>query len=124
VWRVLRFAVRAAIWRMTSDPPLVGLPVLLGFAAILAAVRIVLQLADAGSWHLFTPYGLNAVVAWIAVELAVAALFVRPDARITALSAMFVLSIFGEVATAAMRIITALLAARASKLRRGSTRFW
>jgi Peptidase C13 family len=109
VWRVLRFAVRAAIWRTTSDPPLVGLPVLLGFAAILAAVRIVLQLAEAGSWHLFTPYGLNAVVAWIAVELAVAALFVRPDARMTALSAMFVLSVFGEVATAAMRIIKALV---------------
>jgi hypothetical protein len=115
VWGVLKLGARAAIWRTTSDPPLVGLPVLLAFAAILAAVRIALQLADAGSWHLFTPYGLNAVIAWIAVELAVAALFVRSDARATALSAMFVLSVFGEVATAATRIVAALLAARAAQ---------
>jgi hypothetical protein len=115
VWRVLRLAARAAIWRFTSDSPLVGLPVLLAFAAILAAVRIVLQLAEAGSWHPFTPYGLNAVVAWIAVELAVAALFVRPNARTTALSAMFVLSVFGEVATAAVRIVAIVLAARATQ---------
>jgi len=113
VWSVLKLAARAAIWRTTSGPPLVGLPALLAFAAILAAARIALQLADAGSWHLFTPYGLNAVVAWIAVELAVAALFVRPDARATALSAMFVLSVFGEAATAAMRLGVALIAARA-----------
>ena len=92
MWRVLKLGARAAIWRITSDPPLVGLPVLLAFAAILATVRIALQLAESGSWLLFTPYGLNAVIAWIAVELAVAALFVRPDARATALSAMFVLS--------------------------------
>ena len=115
MWRVLRLAARAAFWRMTSDPPPVGLPVLLAFAALLVAVRIALQLAEAGSWHVFTPYGLNAVVTWIAVELAVAALFVRPDARVTALSAMFVLSVFGEAATAAMRVITALLAARAAQ---------
>jgi hypothetical protein len=113
VWRVLTLGARAAIWRSTSDPPLVGLPVLLAFAAILAAVRIALQLAEAGSWHLFTPYGLNAVVAWIAVELTVAALFVRPDARVTALSAMVVLSVVGEVATAAIRVVAMLLAASA-----------
>jgi hypothetical protein len=115
VWRVLKFGARAAIWRITSDPPLVGLPVLLAFAAMLAAVRIALQLADAGSWHLFTPYGLNAVIAWIAMELAVAALFVRSDARATALSAMFVLSIFGEVAGTAIRTAAALFAARATQ---------
>ncbi len=78
MWRVLKFAARAAVWRTTADPPLVGLPVLLGFAVAVAAVRIALQLLAAGSWHAFNPYGLNAVVAWIALELAVAALFVRP----------------------------------------------
>jgi len=112
VWHILKLAMRAATWRTTSDPPLVGLPVLLAFAAILAVARIALQLADAGSWHLFTPYGLNAIVTWIAVELAVAALFVRPDARATALSAMFVLSVFGEAATTAIRLGVALIAAR------------
>jgi Peptidase C13 family len=103
MWRTLTLAMRAVIWRTTPDPPLVGLPVLLAFAAILGVARIALQLAEAGSWHLFTPYGLNAVVAWLAVELAVAALFVSPAARATALSAMLILSLLGEAATTAMR---------------------
>ena len=97
MWRVLKLAARAAVWRTTPDPPLVGLPVLLGFAVVMAVVRIALQLLAAGSWHAFNPYGLNAVVAWIALELAVAALFVRPAARATALSAMFILSIFADI---------------------------
>ena len=83
MWRVLKLAARAAVWRTTPDPPLVGLPVLLGFAVVTALVRIALQLLAAGSWHAFNPYGLNAVVAWIALELAVAALFVRPAGRAT-----------------------------------------
>jgi hypothetical protein len=113
MWRVLKLAARAAIWRTTPDPPPVGLPVLLAFAATLGAARIALQLAEAGSRHLFTPYGLNAIVAWIAVELAIAALFVPAAARATALSAMLVLSLLGETATTAMRLGTTLLAAGA-----------
>ena len=61
MWRVLNFAARAAVWRTTPEPPLVGLPVLLGFAVVTALVRIALQLLAAGSWHAFNPYGLNAV---------------------------------------------------------------
>ena len=99
MWRVLNFAARAAVWRTTPEPPLVGLPVLLSFAVVTAVVRIALQLAAAGSWHGFNPYGLNAVVAWLALELAVAALFVRPNGRATALSAMFILTILAEIAT-------------------------
>ena len=103
MWRVLKFAARAAVWRTTADPPLVGLPVLLGFAIAVAVVRVALQLLVAGSWHAFNPYGLNAVVAWIALELAVAALFVRPAGRATALSALFALSIVAELATTAIK---------------------
>ena len=110
MWRVFKLAARAAVWRTTHDPPLVGLPVLLGFALALAAFRIALQLLEAGSWHGFNPYGLNAVVASIALELAVAALFVRPAGRATALSAMFVLSILGEIVTTAIRLGLPLLA--------------
>ena len=104
MWRVLRFAGRAAIWRITADPPLVELPVLLGFGAAAAAVRIALQLLAAESWYAFNPYGLNAVVAWIALELAVAALFVRPPGRATALSAMLALSIVAEIVVAAVQL--------------------
>lgn len=87
------------LWRTTPDPPLAGLPVLLGFAVLTAAIRIALQLLAAGSAQHFNPYGLNAVAAWIGLELAVAALFVRPANRATALSAMVVLSIVAEVVT-------------------------
>jgi len=104
VWRILKLSARAATWRTTSDAPLVGLPVLLGFAVAAAEVRVALQLLVAGSWHAFNPYGLNAVVAWIALQLAVAALFVRPAGRATALSAMCVLSIVAELATAAVKL--------------------
>jgi hypothetical protein len=110
VWRVFKLAARAAFWRTTADPPLVGLPVLLGCLAATAAVRIALELVAAGSAHSFNPYGLNAVVAWLAIELAVAALFVRPAGRVTALSALFMLSVAAECVAAAVKLGVASLA--------------
>ena len=63
------------------------------FCAIaLAALRVAVQLLAAGPGGAFNPYGLNAAVAWVALDVAVAALFVRPAARTTALSAMLMLS--------------------------------
>ena len=120
MWGVLRLAGRAAVWRPTPDPPLVGLAVLLGFAAAVAAERMALQLLAAGSWHAFNPYGLNAVVAWIALELAVAALFVRPGARASALSAMFALSMLADVITAAIRFAIAQIPSAAAQGALGS----
>jgi hypothetical protein len=108
-WRVLKLSARAAVWRTTAGPPLVGLPILLGFAVLVAAARIALQLLASDSWHDFNPYGLNATVAWIALELAVAALFVRPAVRASALSALFVLSIFADLVTAALQFGTPFL---------------
>jgi hypothetical protein len=110
VWSVFKLAARAAVWRTTPDPPLVGLPSLLGWTIVLAAVRVALQyLTVAGGPSHFNPYGLNAVVAWLAFELAVAAFFVRPAARFTALSAMFILSIIADIAAASVQIGGALL---------------
>lgn len=104
VWRVLKLALRAAIWRRTPEPRPVGLPSLLMWAAALAAVRIALQFVTAGLGGGFNPYGLNAVVAWIALEIAVAAFFVPPAARATALSAMLVLTVIAELATQALKL--------------------
>src|SRR5271156_652670 len=115
VWRFFKVAARAAVWRTTPDPPLVGLPFLLGIAIVVAACRIALQLLDAGSWHAFNPYGLNAVVAWLAIELAIAALFVGPAGRATALSAMFLLSTAAEIAAAAIKLGFGLLAPAATQ---------
>jgi hypothetical protein len=94
---VLRLASRAAIWRTTRVPRLVGLQSLIAWLAALGVVRMLLQLAAAGSGTGFNPYGLNAIVAWLALEAVVAALFVPPAARNTALSAMFALTLVGEV---------------------------
>jgi hypothetical protein len=74
----------------------------LTFAALLAVVRVLVQLAEADSWESFNPYGLNSVVAWIAVELAIAALFVGPAARTTALAAMFFVSVVADIALSAI----------------------
>ena len=100
---VLKLASRAAIWQTTRVPRLVGLPSLLAWLAALGILRMVLQLVAAGSGVGFNPYGLNALVAWLALEAVVAALFVPPAARNTALSAMFALTLVGEVAIEAVK---------------------
>ena len=104
MWGVVKLAMRAVIWRRTFDPPLVGLRSLLAFAVLVAAVRAGLQLVEAGALQDFNPYGLNAVIAWIALELAIAALFVRPAARTTGLAAMFVLSVIADIVMTAMSV--------------------
>ena len=55
----------------------------------------------------------------LAIELAVAGLFVRPGGRVTALAAMFALSVFADIATAGIRLAVPLLAAKF-----GSNEFW
>ena len=104
VWSVLKLASRAAIWRTTPDPQPVGLPSLLIWIVVLAALRIALQFVAAGPGGGFNPYGLNAVVAWLALEAAVAALFMPPAARTTALSAMFALLVVAELAAYGAKI--------------------
>src|SRR5271154_890089 len=115
VWRFFKLAARAAGWRKTPDPPLVGLPFLLVASIVVIVARIALQLLDAGSWHAFNPYGLNAVVAWLAIELAIAASFVRPAGRATAVSAMFLLSTTAEIVAMAIKLGLALLAPAAAQ---------
>ena len=104
MWGVVKLAMRAVIWRRTFDPPLVGLRSLLAFAVLVAAVRAGLQLVEAGALQDFNTYGLNAVIAWIALELAIAALFVHPAARTTALAAMFILSVIADIVMTAMSV--------------------
>jgi hypothetical protein len=114
VWSVLRITFRAAAWRTTPGARLVGLPSLLVCAITLAALRIAVQFMAAGPAGAFNPYGLNAAVAWVALEIAVAALFVQPGARTTALSAMLTLSILAELVTSAVKLALALIPALAT----------
>jgi Peptidase C13 family len=109
VWSVLKLAARAAMWRTTPDPPLVGLPALIGWTLVLAVERVAIQYADAAPSPGFTPYGLNALVAWLAIMLAVAAFFMRPQARTTALAAMVALSVIVEGVLSAIQLAAARL---------------
>jgi hypothetical protein len=104
VWSVLRLTARAVIWRPTPALQFVGLPSLLAWIVALAAIRIGFQFLAAGPGGGFNPYGLNAIVAWLALDVAVAALFVQPAARVTALSAMLALSIIAEIVIDAVNI--------------------
>ncbi len=110
---VLKLASRAGIWRTTRLSRLVGLPSLLGWLVGLGVLRMLVQLAEAGLGTGFNPYGLNAMVAWLALEAAVAALFVPPTARSTALSAMFALTLVGEVIFEAVKFGAPLIPASA-----------
>ena len=105
---VLKVAFRAATWRATPDPRLVGLPSLLLSAFALIALRVALQI-PAGAGGGFNPYGINAAIAWIALEIAVAALFVPPGARTSALSAMLILTCIAELASVAAKVVVALV---------------
>lgn len=97
MWSVLKLAARAAIWRTTPEPRLAGLPSLLILMLCLAFLRVAFQFVAASPTGSFNPYGLNAAVTWLALEAAVAALFVPPPARVTALSALFALSLVAEL---------------------------
>jgi peptidase C13-like protein len=109
VWSVLRIALRAATWRTTPDGRAVGVPSLLVCAITLATLRAAVQFLAAGPDGVFNPYGLNATVAWVALDIAVAALFVPAGARTTALSAMLALTFLGELVTSAAKIALALI---------------
>ena len=109
VGSVLRIALRAAIWRVTPDGRAVGVPSLLVCAIALATLRIAVQFLAAGPDGAFNPYGLNAAVAWVALEIAVAALFMPPGARTTALTAMLALTFLAELASNAVKIALAVI---------------
>jgi hypothetical protein len=105
---VLRLTARAAIWLPTPVLQFVGLPSLLVCAIVLAAVRIAAQFMAAAPAGALNPYGLDAVVAWLALEIAIAALFVQPAARTTALATMLLLSTLVELVINAVKIGVAL----------------
>jgi Peptidase C13 family len=116
VWRsmnsasaILKVAFRAATLRATPAPRLVGLPTLLVCAVVLAALRVALQI-PAGAGGGFNPYGINAAIAWIALEVAVAALFVPHGVRTSALSAMLILGCLAETANAVGKLAVGFVA--------------
>jgi Peptidase C13 family len=109
VWSVLKLTAGAVVWRPTRMLQFVGLPSLLVCAVALAVVRLAFQFLGAGPGAGFNPYGLNALVAWVALDIAVAALFVPVAARATALSAMLALLVVAELLGNGLKVGAAYL---------------
>jgi len=113
---VFKLVACGLVWRPARTLQFVGLPSLLVCAAALTAARIGFQFLAAGPGSGFNPYGLNAAVAWVALDVAVAALFVRPAARATALSAMLLLLIVAELFSNGLQIGVMFLPSIAARL--------
>jgi hypothetical protein len=98
-WTVLRIAFRAAIWKSSPQERFDGsFGHLLAWCGALVAIWLVADFLRAhGDPSAFSPYGLNARVAWLAVSLTLAALFVRPDRRLSYLTISTALSVVLEV---------------------------
>ena len=98
--QLVAMALRAAIWRRTAEPPVLGLGALVGWALLTIAVELVVGLVNAGTNPQFDIYGINALIAWRASLLLVGAVFAPQVYRATLLSASLALSVLVGVLTA------------------------
>lgn len=111
----IHMVLRAAVWKSTPQPRLAGLPTLIVCCLAALAGVFVLEYSIAAPPIRFVPYGLNSSITSIALTLVVAALFVRPEGRFTALAGMELLSIPLNLVTALVRIgITGVTSSKSS----------
>jgi hypothetical protein len=97
-WELVKMAVRAAFWRATAEPPVIGVHGLAVWVAIEIAVFVALDYAPAAQ---FTEYGLGLTIGYTLLELAVSALVLRPERRIDVCAVLTVSStILGAALTA------------------------
>jgi len=90
--QLLAMALRAAIWRRTAEPPVLGLGALIGWVLLITAVELAISLFNAGANPQFDVYGLNALIAWRTTLLLVGVVFAPASFRATLLSASLALS--------------------------------
>jgi hypothetical protein len=90
--QLVAMALRAAIWRRTLEPPVLGLGAVIGWVLLTTAVELVVALANAGTNAQFDIYGLDALIAWRATLLLVGVIFAPVIYRATLLSASLALS--------------------------------
>ena len=106
---LMAMVLRAAIWRKTQLPPLLGLGDFVLWCLVCLSVELVASFLGAGAAPHFDPYGLNALVAWRATMLLVGVAFVPPPYRATILGASLALSSAVSVAMAATPFALSLL---------------
>jgi hypothetical protein len=87
LWSVLKMALRAAMWKSTSDPQIQSLSAVVLWLAAAVAASLAFDYAVAEFPAQFSPQGLTSVAGLLALSSLVAAFFVRPDNRATFLCA-------------------------------------
>jgi hypothetical protein len=98
--QLFAMALRAAIWRRTPEPPVLGLGALIGWVFLTTVVELGTGLLNAGTNAQFDVYGLDALIAWRATLLLVGVVFAPAIYRATLLSATLALSALVGVVTA------------------------
>ncbi|MGO4715768.1 C13 family peptidase [Bradyrhizobium sp. 2TAF24] len=90
IFKTVKLAGRAAVWRPTRDIPDVGARALLGWCFLYLTIDIATQYARSYSILTFDPYGLNGSIAFLAGYLAIVALFIPSSRRMVSLVALVV----------------------------------
>lgn len=96
-WRVLKMGFRAATWRTTPNPPVVGFGGLIVWCIVSLFVGLVHQIGYAFTWEHFSFYGLNALVAQVVLATILAAVVICPEQRTSVLSALAGLGVAAAV---------------------------
>ena len=102
-------ALRAAVWRRTAEPPVLGIVALLGWLALTIVIELATALINAGADAQFDLYGINALIAWRAALLLLGVIFAPAIYRATLLSASLALSALVGLVTGAMPYVLSRL---------------
>ena len=92
LWCVPKIVLRATVWKTTPEPCAGTLLSLIGCSVAFVAAGLTFEYFFAGEDVHFVAYGLNASIAFLALFLVTTAFFVRPETRVTFVSAITALS--------------------------------
>ena len=88
-WRLIGMALRAAVWRVTVEPPAMGLAGVAGWTVVAAIPTVAMQYLAGGR---FSEYGLGLTVCWLVLSVGLNALLLRAEHRAPASAAMLIVS--------------------------------
>ena len=119
IWRILDMGFRAAVWKSTPNPPVVGLAAVAGWAALAMVIHALQQGLTAGGLAWWSPYGFNALTAFFALVLLATAFFFRPEVRATALCAFLVFWIVTDLVSIAYEEVVFIFTGTTWELKSG-----
>ena len=109
-WLILKATLRAAVWKSTPVPPSVTIRALLIWIVASMAAEAARQYFVINDAAGFSPYGINSIIAEMAVLAAVTLLFFSSN-RIAALAQLFALVVLAEAVSIAASRLPAIAAA-------------